>query len=164
MPELHRLRADHGPAVLAFELENRAYFSGWISDRGDDYFDHFGDHHDELLAAQQAGSCSCYVLVETDGGVVGRFNLVDIGDGTAELGFRVARRVAGRGVATAAVREICRIAVEQLGLHTLQARASHENVASQKVLTRAGFVPAGAAEVGPRSGTWYRINLVGGSA
>ena len=27
--------------VLAFELANRAYFAVSISDRGDDYFDHF---------------------------------------------------------------------------------------------------------------------------
>ena len=29
--------------VLAFELANRAYFAVSISDRGDDYFDHFPD-------------------------------------------------------------------------------------------------------------------------
>ena len=27
MPELQRLRAGHAPAVLAFELANRAYFA-----------------------------------------------------------------------------------------------------------------------------------------
>ena len=36
MPELQRLHTDHAPAVLAFELTNRAYFSAFISDRGDD--------------------------------------------------------------------------------------------------------------------------------
>ena len=38
MPELKRLRAGHAPAVLAFELANRAYFAASISDRGDDFF------------------------------------------------------------------------------------------------------------------------------
>ena len=33
MPELQRLRADHAPAVLAFELANRAYFAAFISER-----------------------------------------------------------------------------------------------------------------------------------
>jgi ribosomal-protein-alanine N-acetyltransferase len=41
VPELQRLRADHAPAVLAFELANRAYFATFISDRGDEFFDHF---------------------------------------------------------------------------------------------------------------------------
>jgi len=38
MPELERLRAGHAPAVLAFELANRAYFAASVSDRGDDFF------------------------------------------------------------------------------------------------------------------------------
>ena len=41
MPELQRLRADHAPAVLAFELANRAYFATFISDRGNEFYDHF---------------------------------------------------------------------------------------------------------------------------
>src|SRR6516164_3073608 len=103
MPELERLHAGHAPAVLAFELANRAYFAASISDRGDEYFGQFTERHNALLAEQEAGTCACYVLVGEDGSVLGRFNLVDIKDGTAELGYRVAQHVAGRGVATAAV-------------------------------------------------------------
>lgn len=39
-----------------------------------------------------------------DGEVVGRVNLVDLIDGAAELGYRIAERAAGRGLATSAVR------------------------------------------------------------
>jgi ribosomal-protein-alanine N-acetyltransferase len=159
VPELQRLRAEHGSAVLAFEVENRAYFSAWISDRGDEFFEHFGDRFDELIAEQEEGRCACYVLLEPDGAVIGRFNLVEIRNGAAELGFRVAQRVAGRGVATAAVEELCREAASQIGLHELRARVSHENIASQKVLATVGFVPTGVAEVGSRTGTWYRLDL-----
>jgi hypothetical protein len=49
MPELKRLHAGHAPAVLAFELANRAYFAASISDRGDDLFDQFSDAYDALL-------------------------------------------------------------------------------------------------------------------
>jgi [ribosomal protein S5]-alanine N-acetyltransferase len=41
VPELKRLNADHAPAVLAFELANRAYFAASITDRGDEFFDQF---------------------------------------------------------------------------------------------------------------------------
>ena len=37
MPELQRLDAGHAPAVLAFELANRAYFAASVSDRGDEF-------------------------------------------------------------------------------------------------------------------------------
>ena len=163
MPELERLHAGHGPAVLAFELANRAYFAASVSDRGDDFFDQFSDRYTALLAEQEAGICAFSVLVAEDGSVLGRFNLVDIEDHTAELGYRVAQHVAGRGVATATVRELCQLAAARHGLRTLRAATSLENAASQKVLAKAGFVPAGPADpahLGGKPGTWYQRDLV----
>jgi ribosomal-protein-alanine N-acetyltransferase len=163
MPELQQLHAGHAPAVLAFELANRAYFAASISDRGDDFFAQFTERYNALLAEQKAGLCACYVLVAEDGSVLGRFNLVGIEDHTAELGYRVAQRVAGRGVATATVRELCRLAAARHGLRTLRAATARQNVASQKVLVRAGFVPVGPADpthLGGKPGTWYERDLV----
>jgi RimJ/RimL family protein N-acetyltransferase len=163
VPELKQLHAGHAPAVLAFELANRAYFTASISDRGDDFFDQFPDRHSALLAEQEAGICAFYVLVADDGSVLGRFNLYDFEDGTAKLGYRVAQQVAGRGVATATVRELCRIAATRHGLRTLRAATSHANAASQKVLTKAGFVlvgPADPADLGGKPGSWYQRDLV----
>ena len=165
MPELQRLRADHGPAVLAFELANRAYFAAFISDRGDEFFDQFTDRYNALLAEQEAGISAFYVLVAEDGSVLGRFNLVDIEDHTAEVGYRVAQHVAGRGVATAIVRELCRVAAAHHGLRTLKAATARQNAASQKVLTKAGFVPVGPADpahLGGKPGTWYQRDLAAG--
>jgi len=165
VPELQQLQAGHGPAVLAFELANRAYFAGSISDRGDDFFDRFTDRHNALLAEQEAGTCACYVLVADDGSVLGRFNLYDLRDGTAELGYRVAQHAAGQGVATATVRELCQLAAARHGLRALRAATSRENVASQKVLAKAGFVPVGPADpadIGGKAGTWYQRDLAAG--
>jgi ribosomal-protein-alanine N-acetyltransferase len=162
MPELERLRPDHAPAVRAFELANRVYFAGLISDRGDDFFDHFDEAYNELLAQQEAGTCILHVLINEDGMVLGLFNLRDLEDGSAVLGYRVAQDAAGRGVATATVRELCQVAAEQYGLHTLRAATNLDNVASQRVLTKAGFVqdgPADPAVVGGRPGVWYRRHL-----
>jgi ribosomal-protein-alanine N-acetyltransferase len=162
MPELQRLRADHATAVLAFELANRAYFAASISDRGDEFFDQFAERLAALLAEQEAGIGAFYVLVAEDGSILGRFNLIFAEDGTAELGYRVAQDVAGRGVATATVRELCELAATRHRLRTLRAATSLENAASQKVLTKAGFVPAGPADpanVGGKSGTWYQRSL-----
>jgi [ribosomal protein S5]-alanine N-acetyltransferase len=159
VPELQPLRAGHAPAVLAFELANRGYFTAFISDRGDEFYEQFTERHNALLTEQEAGRGAYYVLAEEDGSVVGRFNLYDIQYGTAELGYRVAERVAGRGVATAAVRELCRLAAARHGLHTLKAMTTRENVASQKVLAKAGFVPVGPANVAGKPGTWYQRDL-----
>jgi [ribosomal protein S5]-alanine N-acetyltransferase len=162
VPELQRLRADHGPAVLTFELANRAYFAASISDRGDEFYDQFTERHNAMLAEQEAGTSAFYVLVGEDGSVLGRFNLYNIKDGAAELGYRVAQRVAGHGVATATVRELSQLVAAQYGLHTLKAMTTHDNVASQKVLTKAGFIPVGLADIGGRPGTWYQLDLAVG--
>ena len=163
MPELKRLHAGDAPAVLAFELANRAYFAASISDRGDDFFAQFTDRYNALLAEQEAGICAFHVLVAEDGSVLGRFNLYELKDGTAVLGYRVAQHVAGRGVATATVRELCGLAAARHGLRALRAATSRENVASQKVLTKAGFVPVGPADpaaLGGKPGTWYQRDLL----
>jgi len=160
--QLQRLRADHAPAVLAFELANRTWFAASVSDRGDEFFDRFTEGHSALLAEQEAGTGAFHVLVAGDGSVLGRFNLYDVKDGTAVLGYRVAQGAAGRGVATAAVRELCGLAAAQYGLHTLRAATSLENAPSQKVLARAGFTPvgpAGPADLGGKQGTWYQRDL-----
>lgn len=162
MPELQRLHPGHAPAVLAFELANRSYFAASISDRGDEYFDQFTEQHSALLDEQEAGVGAYYVLVAEDGSVLGRFNLYRFEDGTAELGYRVAQRVAGRGLATATVRELCRLAAARPGLRTLRAATTYDNIASQKVLTKAGFVPVGPADpahIGGKQGTWYQLDL-----
>ncbi|MFF9406512.1 GNAT family N-acetyltransferase [Streptomyces anandii] len=162
MLELQRLQARHAPAVLAFERGNRGYFAASVPDRGDGFFERFGERFGALLAEQEAGVCAFHVLLDEDGSVVGRFNLVDIEDRAAVLGYRVAEHVAGRGVATATVRELCGLAVSRYGLRALRAAVAHENAASRKVLVRNGFVlggPAEPAELGGKRGSWYRRGL-----
>ncbi|MEV0914027.1 GNAT family N-acetyltransferase [Streptomyces sp. NPDC049967] len=143
MPELQRLRADHAPTLLTFEQENRAFFTASISDRGDDYFAHFAARHEALLAAQAAGTDHFHLLVAEDGEVLGRFNLMDVADGTADLGFRLAEKATGRGLATAAVHQIFELSATTYALTSLRASAAVTNTASRAVLIRTGFVPTG---------------------
>lgn len=164
MPTLQLLRAEHFPAVLAFELANRAFFAARVPDRGDAYFEEFDHRLQTLLEEQNAGAGAFYLLVDGEGHVLGRFNLEFIGDGIAELGYRVAERETGRGVATAAVREVCRLAAESHGLRALRAVAATRNPASRKVLTKAGFLAAGQADpasLDGQPGTRYALELDG---
>jgi [ribosomal protein S5]-alanine N-acetyltransferase len=160
VPGLERLRAEHASSVLNFELVNRIYFAQFITDRGDEYFSNFTDEYDAQMVEQNAGTCIFHVLVDDDGVVLGRFNLYDLKNRSAVLGYRVAQHVAGRGVATTTVQELCRLAATRYGLLTLRAATSVDNVASQRVLTKAGFLSAGPAEPGGRPGIWYEINLI----
>jgi ribosomal-protein-alanine N-acetyltransferase len=156
---IERLRPDHAPALLAFEQENRTYFAASISDRGDDYFTHFAKRHEALLAEQDAGVCHFHVVL-IDGELLGRVNLVDVTDGSAELGFRIAQKAAGKGLATAAVREVATLATTAYELTTLRAAAAITNIGSRTVLTRTGFTPTGEelTLVG-KPALWYQLQL-----
>ena len=160
MGDLQPLGARHAEAVLRFEIDNRAYFARTVSDRGDDYFAEFAARHAALLAEQATGRCRCHVLVDDDGAVLGRFNLFDLADGQAVLGFRVAERVSRRGVATEGVRGILRLARDEYGLRRLIANAARDNAGSRGVLRRTGFTPAGEVVVGGRPGLRHVQDLV----
>jgi [ribosomal protein S5]-alanine N-acetyltransferase len=159
MYELVRVSADHEAAILDFEVVNRTFFSASISDRGDDYFENFSREHRTLLEEQGTGSVAFHLLLDDHGSVIGRFNLYDITHGAAVVGYRVAERAAGQGVATAALQQLCRTSRDDYGLHTLRAATSHDNVASQRVLQKAGFIADGPTEVGGRPGVWYALDL-----
>lgn len=140
MPELELVRLEHAPALLAFERENRAYFAASIPDRGEEFFADFEARHAQLLACQAAGTDYFHVLVAESGEVIGRVNLFQVADGSAELGYRIAQKAAGNGLATAAVREIRGLAARQYGLTRLRAKVTLDNPASRRVLERNGFV------------------------
>ena len=158
MPELQRLHPGHAQAVLAFELANRSYFAAFISDRGDEFFDQFTEQHSALLAEQEVALALLRARRR------GRLRPGPVQPGPrrgrhcgTRLPGRAARRL--RGLATATVRELCRLAAARHGLLTLRAATSRENTASQKVLTKAGFVPVGPADpahLGGKQGTWYQ--------
>ncbi|MFJ6569109.1 GNAT family N-acetyltransferase [Streptomyces sp. NPDC091292] len=160
MPELQRLRPDHAPALLAFERENRDYFAASISDRGDAYFAEFDARHAALLAEQATGACHFHLIVDGNGEVLGRVNLIDVKDGDAELGYRIARGAAGKGLATAAVRDVCALAATVYGLTSLRAVTTLDNLGSRTVLERTGFVTTGEREVAGHPGIGYVRDLV----
>lgn len=164
MPELQRLRPEHAPALLAFERENRAYFAKHVPDRGNAYFDEFDARHASLLAEQAAGTCHFHVLVDGENAVVGRVNLIDVADGEAELGYRIAESATGRGLATDAVRRVCGIAGAEYGLTALRAATDVDNAGSRAVLVAAGFVVVGEVEAGDqgRPEVRYRLELAAG--
>jgi ribosomal-protein-alanine N-acetyltransferase len=156
---LEPVTADHADALLAFELANREYFARWIWDRGDEYLANFAAKHADLLAEQAAGTTRFHVLVDESGAIAGRVNLIDVRDGSAELGYRIAENWAGKGLATAAVRAIVDLAATEYALTTLRAGASDRNPASQRILTRTGFQQIGTSSTDLGPGKRYELTV-----
>ncbi|GAA1313881.1 alanine acetyltransferase [Planotetraspora silvatica] len=160
MLRLERLRADHAPALLVFERENREYFARSVPDRGNAYFVEFASRHSALLAEQDAGLGHFHVIVDDQGKLIGRVNIVDVADGSAELGYRIGEHAGGRGVATAAVEEVCLLAASAYRLSVLTAVTTLDNPASRTVLERNGFTVVGSIFLEGRPGVRYQRRLM----
>ncbi|GAA2768967.1 GNAT family N-acetyltransferase [Streptomyces indiaensis] len=165
MVTLEPLGAEHAEALLAFERENRAWFARTVPDRGDAFFTAagFAARLRALLDEQHARVCRFHVVLAEDGELIGRVNLMDLVDGSAELGYRVGQRAAGRGVATAAVAQVCRLAVTDYGLTSLTAVTTLDNAASLRVLTRSGFTRVENTTVDGRPGVRCERRLLDAS-
>jgi [ribosomal protein S5]-alanine N-acetyltransferase len=97
--------------------------------------------------------------VAEDGEVVGRVNLTEVAGGSAELGYRIAQKAAGQGLATAAVRKVCELAATKYGLTRLRARVTLDNPASRKVLEHNGFVAEGLLTLNGKPARSYICEL-----
>ncbi|WP_310621439.1 GNAT family N-acetyltransferase [Flexibacterium corallicola] len=127
--------------VLAFEHENRHYFERSVPPRGELFFDR--SWQIEKLKELSCDPMGRYSLVkEQTGEVVGRINLTfkwQRGSFLAEIGYRVAERQIGKGVATCAVQDALAWLKDDGRFHLAQARVSLENRGSFKVLEKLGF-------------------------
>jgi ribosomal-protein-alanine N-acetyltransferase len=88
------------------------------------------------------------VILDEAGQVAGRVNLNDIVRGafqSASVGYWLSAAANGRGLATAAVRDMIRVAFGELGLHRVEAGTLLDNFRSQRVLERCGFARFGMA-------------------
>lgn len=144
------LTLDDAAALADLQRANRDFLAPWEPLRGEDYFTPDGQLAELRSALQRHAEGTvlpCAILDET-GGVAGRITLNGIVRGpfqSCSVGYWLGAHATGRGLATAAVREILGIAFEELGLHRVQAETLLHNVASQHVLERNGFVRYGIA-------------------
>jgi ribosomal-protein-alanine N-acetyltransferase len=147
---LRPLQQGDVPALARLVRANRAFLAGSGPLRTDDYFTDEGQDRAVLasLEAAENGTAFPMVIVDGDDALVGTLNLNSIIRGafqSASIGYWVSQERNGRGVASAAVSAAKRVAFEELGLHRIQAETLVDNVASQRVLLKNGFVKYGVA-------------------
>jgi ribosomal-protein-alanine N-acetyltransferase len=141
---------EDAPALAELLRANREFLAPWDPVRSEDYFTADGQHAVVGADLQQhaQGAKLPHVILDDSGAVIGRITLNGIVRGpfqSCAMGYWVSAGHNGRGFATRAVREIVRVAFEELGLHRVQAETLLHNVRSQAVLERNGFVRFGTA-------------------
>ncbi|MGK5678835.1 GNAT family N-acetyltransferase [Actinoplanes sp. URMC 104] len=135
--------------MAALLRANRDFLAPWEPDRSDEYFTEEGQRLvlADMLRQHEAGLTLPHMIVEDDR-ILGRIALSTIARGpflSATLGYWVAADANGRGVATAAVGRVVRLAFDDLGLHRVEAGTLVHNRASQRVLQANGFRQYGLA-------------------
>ncbi|SBT51110.1 GNAT family N-acetyltransferase [Micromonospora narathiwatensis] len=162
---LTRLAAlDDAPVLAELLRRNRDFLAPWEPVRGEDYFTADGQRAvlEADLAQHAQGTKLPHVILDS-GSVIGRITLNGIVRGpfqSCSLGYWVSAGHNGRGFATRAVREIVRVAFEELGLHRVQAETLLHNVRSRRVLKRNGFLPIGLAPAYLNiAGEWQDMDL-----
>jgi ribosomal-protein-alanine N-acetyltransferase len=141
---------DDAAALAAIYRSYREALAPYEPERPEEFYTEAGQRAviQGALREHRQGVTLPHAIV-VNGIVVGRITLSGITRGpflSARLGYWVSPALHGRGVATAAVRDIARVSFEELGLHRLQAGTLLHNAASQKVLERNGFIRFGLAQ------------------
>src|ERR1022692_1911802 len=117
---------DDVPVLAQLLGVNRGFLAPWEPVRGDGYFTADGQRAviRDALERHEGGSALPHVVLDKHGRVVGRVTLSEIVRGafqSCSLGYWVSAPGNGRGLATAAVRDITRVAFGEHGLHRIQA-------------------------------------------
>lgn len=141
---------DDAPALAKLLQANRDFLAPWEPARGDDYFTEAAQLAEvrSSLTQHRQGIKLPHVILGESGTLAGRINLNNIVRGafqSGSLGYWVSATENGRGLATAAVRDMVQLAFGQLGLHRVEAGTLLHNLRSQRVLERNGFVRFGVA-------------------
>lgn len=148
---IREIRPEDAAGRAEMLARNRAYMAPYEPRRAEEFYTEAGQlaRIEELLAEREDGRARPFVLVAADSGEqVGAINLVSIALGalhSGAVGYWVDQAWAGKGLATAALEEVCRIARDEMGLHRVEAGTLVDNLASQRVLAKAGFEQYGLA-------------------
>ncbi len=137
-------------AILGFERDNREWFEQWVPARAKGYFtfESLQKINADLVREALGDTAYMHLIFDVNARLIGRINLTDIqrkAMPSGELGYRIARDMAGQGVATQAIWIIENMAYTAYGLEQLRASCLESNPASSAVLQRCGFVENPAA-------------------
>ncbi|WP_329387096.1 GNAT family N-acetyltransferase [Streptomyces sp. NBC_01716] len=141
-PQFRPARAEDAGALAAALLRNRDHMGPWSPYRPADFFT------PEAQATLLSDPSALRWLFVDGPDVVGQATLSTLVLGpfrSASLGYWTDAAYTGRGLATRAVEEVCRAALEDLGLHRIEASTMPSNIGSQRVLGKCGFGLIGTA-------------------
>lgn len=164
--QLKLLSINDTQALLEFETNNKTYFEQYVPPRPVGYFEFQSLHKiiADLSKEQTAGDCFLYLAYQ-DNKIIGRANLVNINQGTAELGYRLCQTATGQGQTTKIIASLIKIAKTSHHLSQINAHTTTNNIGSIRVLEKNNFkhinIQKNAATLNGKSlsFTYYMLNI-----
>ncbi|MEK8130078.1 GNAT family N-acetyltransferase [Paenibacillus filicis] len=144
----------HAPIVLDYIRRNREFLAPWEPHRAESFYT--AEEQERLLREEAAGieaGRGLRLWIRKIGdkeerviGAVGLSNIVRGSFQSCHLGYKLDQAETNRGYMTEALREVIRIAFEELRLHRIEANIMPRNRASLQVVEKLGFISEGLAK------------------
>ncbi|WP_323123815.1 ribosomal protein S5-alanine N-acetyltransferase [Burkholderia alba] len=144
-------RERDGPALLRYQIANRAHLSPWEPLRQEDFYTPEAvESRLRVMTRQHDAQSALHLLLLDDDqqSVIGECNFTNIVRGpfqACHLGFSIDSRLEGRGLMAASLRVAIDHVFTELALHRIMANYRPENERSGALLARLGFEREGYA-------------------
>ena len=148
------MRPEDAEELAALYLTNREFLAPFEPVRQPGFFT--AETQRERIGVRAADGFHQFAILDGDAiaGTINVFHILREALQSGTIGYWVDRARNGRGLATAAVEDVVAYMFGELDLHRAEAATLVENVASQRVLEKAGFERLGLAR------RYLRINDV----
>ncbi len=145
--QLRLLSSSDASALRQFEIANRQWFERFIATRGNYFYLPEGvqAHIQQCLQEFAAGRMQPMVLVGANGEIIGRANLHQIDFEDAKIGYRLAEKATGLGLAFTSANLLVEDAQNIWHLPQLRSFVVPENYPSARILQKLGFQYQGKA-------------------
>ncbi|WP_223067591.1 GNAT family N-acetyltransferase [Paenibacillus caui] len=149
---IRQLNVHDAAESLRLQTENRDFFEKFSMTRAVDFYKIEGqinmiqNHHEHV---QKDQGYAFGIFKNDDDALIGTISLFQVIRGSLQsafIGYFLDKKHNGKGYATEAVQLICEYAFGELKLHRIEAGVMPHNIASMRVLEKAGFHKEGIAQ------------------
>ncbi|MFN2747924.1 MULTISPECIES: GNAT family N-acetyltransferase [Bacillus] len=148
-------------ACLKLQIDNRAFFERFSMERSDDFYTLEGQKQRLTTFYDKMQEDEDYyfgIFLQANDALIGTINLFQVLRGALQcafIGYFLDEKHNGKGYTTEACRLMVEFAFEELKLHRIEAGVMPHNLASIRVLEKAGFHKEGIARKNVKiNGKW----------
>lgn len=146
---------------LDFQVHNRSFFEAFAMERPIDFYTITGQQNlieRKIIAAKNDTDYYFGIFLQSTGTLIGTMQLFQVLRGSlqsAYIGYFLDKEHNGKGYTTEATKLLVEFGFEVLKLHRIEAGVMPHNIASIRVLEKAGFEKEGIARKNVRiNGKW----------